>query len=331
MNLRMINPLALQVWLTLACLALLGPGVSVAAPAPEPTPEINLPPLPESPIAMFRAWLNLDENDRARALVDKPESARRILLAKLTEYDAMDPAQRELRLRATELQYHLRPLLQAPLAERPDRLTRVPREFRPLLADRLAKWDVLDPAIREELLDNGWAIRYFVRLESGTTAEQDAVRRQLPPQRRAQFETELARWESLPLDQRRNITHNFQQFFELPPADQQRALDNLPESERRQIEATLEAFSRLPPAQRQLCLNSFRKFAGLTADQRAGFLRNADRWKEMSAEDRATWRRLVTQLPPFPPSGALLPMPPFPNPDSQPLPPPPTNSANNPP
>lgn len=283
--------------------------LGMAAPANDPPADLPLPPAPESPIAQFRGWLHLSEPDRHQALSDRPEPMRAVLLAKLAEYDAMDPTRRELRLRATELQYYLRPLLRLSATERAASLDHVPAEFRPLIDDRLSQWDAIDTATRQELTRNSWAIRYFVRLETGTEAEQAALRSELPPERRAQFESELARWKSLPANQRHEITRAFHRFFELPAEAQQRALDNLPESERRQIQATLRAFGQLAPAQRQVCLDSFRKFAGLTPSERADFLRNADRWKEMSPEDRATWRRLVTQLPP-------MPRPPVPTPPS---------------
>ena len=271
------------------------------ASAQSPSSEANPPPLPHSPVAQFRDWLKLDEANRAAALADKPEPVRRILLAKLTEYDAMDLELREARLRATELQFYVRPMLQLSLSERTRRLDQIPEEYRPLAEERLAQWDALEADTRAELLTNAWAIRYFVRLETTAEAEQAAFDHELSPQRRTQFETELTRWKALPPAQRRDLSRAFHQFFELPAAKQHRALDSLPESERLQIETTLQAFAQLAPNQRQACLDSFRRFAGLTPSPRNDFLRSAERWREMSPDDRATWRRLVTQLPPLPP------------------------------
>jgi hypothetical protein len=307
-GIRIARP-ALALWLA---------GTAMTAPADDTASDPLLPPVPQSPVAQFRLWLDLSESDRSQALSDKPEPMRTILMAKLAEYDVMDPTRRDLRLRATELQYYLRPLLRLSATERAASLKHVPSEFRPLIDDRLSQWDAIDAETREELTQNAWAIRYFVRLEASTEAEQAALRGELPPERRAQFETELARWKSLPANQRHEITRAFHRFFELPTEEQQRALENLPESERRQIEATLRAFGQLAPAQRQVCLDSFRKFAGFTPNERADFLRNVDRWKEMSPEDRATWRRLVTQLPPLP--QPPLPLPPSPIGATEPTP-----------
>jgi hypothetical protein len=48
----------------------------------------------------------------------------------------------------------------------------------------------------------------------------------------------------------------------------------------------------------------------MTPAERAQFLKNAERWKEMSAADRQTWRTLVAKLPPLPPGFGLPPLPP---------------------
>jgi hypothetical protein len=263
--------------------------------------------------------------ERDRVLADKPEPARRILHDKLAEYDAMTPAQRETRLRATELQYYLRPLLSLSLEERSRRLTQIPEAFRSLATEHLAQWDALDAVTREELLTNAWAIRHFVRLENTSPAETNVAQQQLPPQQRNQFEAELARWKALPAQTRIHLSRAFHQFFELPSAKQQRALETLPDSERSQIEATLQAFAELRPAQRQACLDSFRKLAGLTAEQRAHFLQSVELWKNMSPHHRALWRRVVVQLPPLPPLHGSRTDPPMP--PAQASPPPLPNRA----
>jgi hypothetical protein len=55
--------------------------------------------------------------------------------------------------------------------------------------------------------------------------------------------------------------------------------------------------------------------------ERADFLRNADRWREMSADQRERWRRLVDAvppLPPLPPGAGELKLPPLPPRDNRP-------------
>ena len=63
------------------------------------------------------------------------------------------------------------------------------------------------------------------------------------------------------------------------------------------MEKSLETFEKLPPAQRQMYLDSFQKFADLSTDERMQFLKNVERWQEMSPRDRESWRNLITLLP----------------------------------
>jgi hypothetical protein len=290
----------------------------------QPTPTSNaaqaatgtLPPAPPSPVAFFRVLLELDEEERARALASRSEAQRESIESKLVEYAALAPRDRERRLQATELRWYLRPLLEVPTSSRAAHLVQVPEALRSLVKDRLALWDGLTPEARREFLGSGWALQYFLQLETATQHEQAALMRGLSPERRQQLEREFAHWQALPAAQRYRIAGRFQQFFELPPAEQEKTLDVLPEEERRQIATTLHAFARLAPAHRRACIEAFQKFAELTPAERAQFLRNADRWKEMSPADRAAWRRLVPQLPPSPPGLFTPPLPPMPEVDS---------------
>ena len=81
------------------------------------------------------------------------------------------------------------------------------------------------------------------------------------------------------------------------------------------MENTLQAFAKLPPGQRRICVASFHKFTEFTPAERAEFLRNADRWKLLTPQERDAWRKLVTRLPPAPPGlvqAQVLPWPPLP-------------------
>ena len=50
-------------------------------------------------------------DERDDFLTNRPPKIRAGILAKIAEYEALDPNERELRLRATELRWHLMPLL----------------------------------------------------------------------------------------------------------------------------------------------------------------------------------------------------------------------------
>lgn len=284
----------------------IGLSFSWAQPAPEPVP---LPPPLPSPVAFFRELLELDDVGRADRLASRSESQRRSIHVKLREYAALPPTERELRLRATELRWYLRPFLEVEITEREQRIVHVPEPFRSIVERRLAVWDQLTPAAQRDFLQSDWAIQYFLRLETATPMEQPPLLQPGGATRRVQSERDIARWQALPPHERQQAAERLQRFFELPPVQQEKAIETLPESERRLMEATLNAYAQLPAAQRKATVNAFQRFAGLSDAERGEFLRNAERWKEMSPADRATWRRLVLQLPPSPP-GLFEPPPP---------------------
>jgi hypothetical protein len=291
-------------WLLLAVAAVFP---CLAQPTPVP---VAGPPLPPSPVAFFRELLELNSAERDRMLATRPEAQRPLIEAKLREYEALPPTERELRLRATELRWYLRPLLEIDPQQRAARVAQVPESLRSVVEQRLATWDRLRPDAQREFLESDGLLQYFLRLESASPAEQQVLKQRFGADRLPQLERQFHRWQALPPHHRQRAAERFQQFFQLPSAEQEKTLEILPESERAQIEATLQTFARLPVAQRQATLDAFHRFSGMSAAERSEFLRNADRWKEMSPADRATWRRLVPQLPPMPPGMAGPPLPP---------------------
>jgi len=282
------------------------------APAPAATAAFAqpTPPLPKPPIVYFRELLALAPEELERSLSEKPEAQRKLLKAKLLEYTSFIPEEREARLRATELRWYLRPLMETQPTNRVRSLAVVPDEYRTLVERRLEQWDQLPRELQQKVLENESIIQYVFRAERAEPGPKVAVPREILPERSEKLERELAQWLALPPEKQQQMCDRFGRFFELPPNEKARTLDALPEEERRQMEKTLEAFEKLPRAQRRLCINSFRKFAGITPDERAQFLKNAERWKEMTPEERRTWRTLVTQLPPLPPEFGQPPLPP---------------------
>jgi hypothetical protein len=291
-------------WLILALASLI---TCVAQPTPAPGAG---PPIPPSPVSFFRELLELNEAERGQLLASRPATQRSVIEAKLREYEALPPTERDMRLRATELRWYLRPLLEVDPQQRAGRVAQVPGPLRSVVEQRLAAWDRLTPHAQREFLESDGLLQYFLRLESASPAEQQVLKQRVDSERRPDLERQFDRWQALPPHQRQRAAERFQRFFELPSAEQEKTLEILPESERAQIEATLQTFARLPAAQRQATLEAFHRFSDLSAAERSQFLRNADRWKEMSPADRATWRRLVPQLPPMPPGMYGPPLPP---------------------
>ena len=247
-------------------------------PANFPASATNLFPLlpqSQSPVGFFRQLLAMSPVERTAALTNRTPEVRARILAKVHEYQMLGPDERELRLRATELRWHLTPLLRVPPAERAERLALVPEELRGLVQSRLQEWDVLPPPMKEEFLANDQALRYFTHVEMtnrpAATAEQQ------------------------------KIAEQFSQFFELTPAEKQETLGTLSEAERGQMEKTLKSFEQLPPEQRFRCIRNYAKFAGMAPAERAKFLKNAESWSRLTPQERQTWRDLVAQVPVWPP------------------------------
>ena len=276
---------------------------SATAGAPAP------PPVPKSRVAYFRDLLAMGPVELSKALRGLPENQRNALQAKLREYAALTPTEREARLRATELRWYLRPLMNAPSDRRADQVASVPVEYRTLVEDRLRQWDALPHETQKEVLENEWTLPYFLRLQSASLSEREDALRDFSPGQRQKLERQLAFWQALPLEHRQRMGEYFRQFFELSAKEKEKTLNTLSDAERQEMEKTLQAFESLPPAQRRACINSFQKFASMSPPERAQFLKNAGRWKEMSAGERQTWRMLVAKLPPLPPGFGEPPIP----------------------
>lgn len=236
------------------------------------------PSLPPSPVTLFRNLLAMSVPERASFLTNRPPQIRASILAKVREYQAMPPDERELRLQATELRWYLMPLLHDSSTNLNMLLARVPASLQELVKSRLAQWEILPPPLKQEFLENDRAVHYFSRIE--------------PPG---------AAGPNLSDEQRQAIADQFNQFFELTPVEKQKALRTLSGTERAQMEKTLQAFGQLPLRQRLLCLHNYAKFAGMNAGERTDFLKNAERWSQMTPAERQTWRDLVANVPLWPP------------------------------
>ena len=263
------------------------------------------PPVAPSPIAFFRQLLNTNNEGRSVALQHHSETHRGLIEAKLLEYEVLPLIRREQRLQATEFRFYLRPLLATPATDRAARLAMVPSEYREPIGERLASWDALPEATRQDLLAYDHAIAWLARFHVANRITPASPPPVPPPPTGTRLELELARWQALPESQRDQLCRQFEEFLEMPEPKRERTLGELSSEERQQMEDTLRAFARLPIAQRQVCIRSFRKFAEMSPADRVDFLRSADRWREMSPIDRAQWRKIVEQLPPSPPGFSI--------------------------
>lgn len=291
----MIRTGAIPIFLTLLLAGVAGPA--------QTNPGVPVPPLPtlKSPVDTFRELLALSPKERTQALADRPADARKRLLEKLAEYQALSADERAARLLATELRWWLLPLMRLPATNRTTELALVPAGLRKLIEDRLQVWDILPPELQRTQLENEDVAQWFTRLQGVTPEQRERMLNALTPERRKLLEAGLARWTAMSTDERRGTCQQFDRYFELTPREQGRVLSQLSETEREQMELTLQSFAKLPREQRAVCLRSFEKFASMSAVERQHFLKNAERWEKMSPAEREQWRRLVKSVPEFPP------------------------------
>jgi hypothetical protein len=209
---------------------------------------------------------------------------RQKLIDKIREYQSLTPEERDLRLKATELQWYLKPLMTAPATNRTAQLEVIPENVRDLVAVRLKQWDALPPTIQQLMLTNHAGPEYFV----GGVATNN-----FPP--------------TPPGLIRNRLLDRYNRLFELTADEKEKVLASLSEVERRQMEKTLAAFKQLNPQQRAQCVQSFAKFSELSPAERREFLKNAERWAQMTPAERQAWRELVSTAPKIPPLPQLLP------------------------
>ena len=239
-----------------------------------------VPPVPtmKSPVDSFRTLLVMPAADRTEHLSTRSAEVQKKLVEKIREYQALTADERELRLKATELRWYLKPLMTVPATNRDAQVKLIPENLREMVASRISVWDKLPPAIQQRILTNQQAATYITLgppMPPGIPSPADKIRT--------------------------SLQHRFNQLFELTPSEKEKILATLSDAERRQMEKTLETFGKLNPSQRRQCITSFTKFAGMSPTERQEFLKNAQRWPEMSAAERQSWRELVSAAPKMPP------------------------------
>lgn len=257
-----------------------------------------------SPVTAFRVLLAMRSDARATELAAKPARVREVLSTRLREYDALAPAEREARLRATELHYHLRPLLTTIPLTRAAQLAVVPESFRPLVEERLAAWDKLPAQIQREILTNERLLQAITRPNVPNAFPP------LPPGLEPRVPDNVAHWQTLDAQQREQLLDSFTYYFRLDDNAKTRVVTALPEPKRAAAERTLDQFAQLTTGERAACMTALRQLSQMTQAEQTRFYANAEQWQKMSETERAAWRRVVIEFPPLPPGAG--PQPPLP-------------------
>lgn len=257
-----------------------------------------------NPVAVFRNLLLMQTDARTRELAAKPARLREVLTTRLREYDTLTPAEREARLRATELRFYLNPLLTTIPATRAPQLATVPESLRLLVEERLAAWDKLPAEIQREVLTNERLLQAMTRPAVANAFPP------LPPGLEPKVPDNVGQWQNLDARQREQLLDNFTHYFRLDDRAKTRVMAALPEPKRAEATRTLGEFEQLTAEERATCLNALKKLGQMTQEQQAQFYANAEQWKKMSESERAAWRKVVIEFPPLPPGAGLPPLPP---------------------
>jgi hypothetical protein len=262
----------------------------------------------KSPVALFRELLAMTPAQREEAIANRPAGTQKRILEKLNEYELLPEELRNLRLRETELRWYLRPLMDEPRTNRAASMVRIPEELRDEVQQRLELWDLLPPPLQEQFRNDDLIASYFAQARSATPQQLADLMRIIPPAEREKLQKGLDGWGAMSESARQSALAGFNKFFELTPQEKEKALNLISEEERVQMEQTLTAYEHLTPEQRKQCISSFEKFAQMSIAERQQFLKNAERWRDMTPEERAKWRQLVSVAPIIP--AAILPNPP---------------------
>lgn len=291
-------------------LLLLSPGALSAPVTPPPPP---LPPPPTSPVSSFRHLLSLPPTERAAELAHRSETQRTFLLQRLAKYEELPENQREERLLATDLYWHLQQLLPRSPIERQPILDQAPPALRPILIARLQTWDRLPPDDQSSLLREDRALRYLARWTHRPLPPLPGQPSPPPPPLPPNPTPTVP---PLPSPTHPSLVSSWNQLLENPNPGTQRALERLASPEREKLQQILNRYHQLPQETRRKWIEGFHRFAHLTASERAAFLHQAQVWKSLPPEERQAWRDLSPRLPPLPPvplPTQAPPVPPLPN------------------
>jgi hypothetical protein len=205
-------------------------------------------------------------------------------------------------LKVTELGYYLRPLLRTAATNRAAQIALVPQGFRELVQVRLVKWDQLAPAAQQKLLQNEATIRAITEVTNRVST--NAI-----PIRNFMLQNTISNWNRLSDKDQKELSENFDYFFQLKPTERQKAIRILSGGEQAQIVVTLQKFGKLTPDQRAQCIQSFEKLAAMSPAERQQFFKNTQRWEMMTPKEREDWRMLVETAPMLPPAISFPPLP----------------------
>src|SRR4029079_17620140 len=85
--------------------------------------------------------------------------------------------------------------------------------------------------------------------------------------------------------------------FELSEPEKEKTMQALSAPERQETEKVLDPIEKWPKPQQEKYIAAFQRFGNMSPQERQQFLKNAERWKQMSEAEREAWRNLMSSLP----------------------------------
>ena len=249
---------------------------------------------PKSPVAKLRQLLTMTREEQDQFLSNKSEAEKLEILEKIEEYKMMRPDEREMKLKATELRWYLRPFIDAPETNRSALLASVPKKDWKMVQDRLKYWDQLPGEAKKQLQTNQ-AVEIFFSLPVEQRIFAWATNSE-------PVQEEILKLQAMPGEQRQKRLDGFGKFFDFTTAEKEKLMQTVVESERQQMKKTLDEYDRLPAAQRDICRRSFEKFKNMSPAEQQQYLRNAELWNRMTPTERQQWKSLVEELSTQPPA-----------------------------
>jgi hypothetical protein len=232
---------------------------------------IPMPPKPvlTSPVELFRRLIATNAAGREAFLAGRSPEARRVIEAKLREYESLEQGEREAKLRSLQLRWYTQRFLRMKPEERATQMAQISPQDQAVIGERINRFKILPPQIQKEVMTNQMAMNFIF---------QDSRQQDGADARHAQRMERLV------------------EFIESSPSEREKFLAKLTPTEHEQMQKTLSTFTSLSKEERVEAMAGFKKFAALSENERAAFLSTAERWRQMSDKDRAFWRSIVSAL-----------------------------------
>jgi hypothetical protein len=232
-----------------------------------------------SPIEHFRIVLNLSSEDLEKYILRQKPHVQPILRKKIEEYASLSRAEKDFRLRATELHYYLDSLLEHNSTVSLDSLPPLPESLKEEIMRAVHFWNNLSNAQRDLLFTKKATISYLVSLSRENVPPLPVNRPAISPE-----------WA--------NMYH----FLQLPYEKQKEFLGSDKLNQAPKMGKVLEAFSKLSVDEKERCANALVCFLSFPRDLQDRVADGLTYWNSLDPSERTVWREIAGRSP------AILPM-----------------------